>query len=117
VMMVLSYLIYMSATLWFGVRFSTLTNRGIIRKGPYAFIRHPAYASKNFAWWCVMFPAIVYNAVHTGLATAVLQILGLIFMTWFYYLRAITEERHLGMDPFYQAYCRQVPYRFIPGVI
>jgi protein-S-isoprenylcysteine O-methyltransferase Ste14 len=117
VMMVLSYFVYMSATLWFGVRFSNLTNRGIIRKGPYAFIRHPAYASKNFAWWCVMFPAIVYNAMHTGLGTAVIQILGLIFMTWFYYLRAITEERHLGMDPYYQAYCRQVRYRFIPGVI
>lgn len=117
VMMVLSYFVYMSATLWFGVRFSNLTNRGIIRKGPYALIRHPAYASKNFAWWCVMFPAIVYNAVHTGLGTAVIQILGLIFMTWFYYLRAITEERHLGMDPYYQAYCRQVRYRFIPGVI
>jgi protein-S-isoprenylcysteine O-methyltransferase Ste14 len=117
VMMVLSYFVYMSATLWFGVRFSNLTNRGIIRKGPYAFIRHPAYASKNFAWWCVMFPAIVYNAMHTGLGTAAIQILGLIFMTWFYYLRAITEERHLGMDPYYQAYCRQVRYRFIPGVI
>ncbi|MFZ1985246.1 MAG: hypothetical protein WAU91_12590 [Desulfatitalea sp.] len=117
VMMVLSYLVYMSATLWFGVRFSNLTNRGIIRKGPYALVRHPAYASKNFAWWCVMFPAVVYNAVHTGLQTAILQILGLIFMTWFYYLRAITEERHLGMDPCYQAYCQQVRYRFIPGVI
>ncbi len=116
-MMVMSYIVYMSATLWFGVRFSNLTNRGIIRKGPFSFIRHPAYASKNFAWWCVMFPAIIYNATHTGMAVAVMQTLGLILMTWVYYMRALTEERHLSADPAYLDYCKQVKYRFIPGVI
>lgn len=116
-MMLLSYFVYMAATLWFGVRFSNLTNRGIIRKGPFAFIRHPAYASKNFAWWCVMFPTVVYNATHTGLQIAVLQIIGLVMMTWVYYLRALTEERHLSVDPAYREYCKQVRYRFIPGVI
>lgn len=117
-MMLLSYFVYMSATLWFGVRFSNLTNRGIIRKGPFAFIRHPAYASKNFAWWCVMFPAILYNATRSGgLDIAILEIIGLVLMTWVYYLRAITEERHLGVDPYYREYCKQVRYRFIPGVI
>jgi protein-S-isoprenylcysteine O-methyltransferase Ste14 len=118
VMMVLSYLVYMSGTLWFGVRFSNLTNRGIIRTGPYSFIRHPAYASKNFAWWCIMFPVIVYNASHSGsFKVAVMQTLGLLLMTWVYYLRAITEERHLSVDPAYVDYCKQVRYRFIPGVI
>jgi protein-S-isoprenylcysteine O-methyltransferase Ste14 len=116
-MMLLSYFVYMAATLWFGVRFSNLTNRGIIRKGPFAFIRHPAYASKNFAWWCVMFPTVVYNATHTGLQIAILQIIGLVMMTWVYYLRALTEERHLSVDPAYREYCKQVRYRFIPGVI
>jgi len=115
-MMLFSYFVYMAATLWFGVRFSNLTNRGIIRKGPYAFIRHPAYASKNFSWWCVMFPVVVYNAVYTGIVVAGVQIIGLVFMTWLYYMRALTEERHLSVDPYYQAYCRQVKYRFIPGV-
>jgi protein-S-isoprenylcysteine O-methyltransferase Ste14/multisubunit Na+/H+ antiporter MnhB subunit len=117
IMMVLSYIVYMSATLWFGVRFSNLTNRGIIRKGPFAFIRHPAYASKNFSWWCVMFPFVIYSATHSGLTEAILQTLGLVLMTWFYYLRAITEERHLSVDPYYREYCKQVKYRFIPGVI
>jgi len=118
IMMTLSYLVYMAATLWFGVRFSNLTNRGIIRKGPFAIIRHPAYASKNFAWWCVMFPAIVLNLIHSGnWKLALMQVTGLVFMTWFYYLRAITEERHLSEDPAYLAYCKQVKYRFIPGVI
>jgi protein-S-isoprenylcysteine O-methyltransferase Ste14 len=116
-MMVCSYIVYMSATLWFGVRFSNLTNRGIIRKGPFAYIRHPAYASKNFAWWCVMFPAIIYNAQHTGFGLAGMQIVGLVLMTYTYYLRAITEERHLSADPMYLEYCKQVPYRFIPKVL
>jgi protein-S-isoprenylcysteine O-methyltransferase Ste14 len=115
--MVLSYFVYMSATLWFGVRFSNLTNRGIIRTGPFAYIRHPAYASKNFAWWCVMFPAVIYNASHTGLHLAFLQILGLVLMTWFYYMRAMTEERHLSADPQYVDYCKQVKHRFIPGLM
>ena len=69
-----------------------------------------------------MFPAVIYNATHAqsfaeGLLIAFLQIVGLVMMTWVYYLRAITEERHLGVDPEYVAYCKQVPYRFIPGVI
>ena len=115
--MVLSYLVYMSATLFFGVRFSNLTHRGIIRKGAYAFVRHPAYASKNFAWWCVMFPAIIYNAMHSGFYNALLETFGLIFMTWMYYMRANTEERHLmQVDPYYAEYCKQVKYRFIPKV-
>lgn len=53
-MMLFSYFVYMAATLWFGARFSNLTNRGIIRKGPYALIRHPAYASKNFSR-CILY--------------------------------------------------------------
>jgi len=116
-MMIASYLVYMLATLCFGVRFSNLTNRGIIRKGPYAIVRHPAYASKNFAWWCVMFPVVVYNAVNTGLAAAAIQVVGLVFLTWLYYLRAMTEERHLNADPYYREYCKKVKYRFIPGMI
>ena len=116
-MMVMSYFVYMSATLWFGVRFSNLTNRGIIRKGPFAIIRHPAYASKNFAWWCVMFPAIIFNATHTGMELAITQTVGLVLMTGVYYLRAITEEQHINADPMYQEYCKQVRYRFIPGLV
>ncbi|WP_018415509.1 methyltransferase family protein [Teredinibacter turnerae] len=116
-MMVCSYIVYMSATLWFGVRFSNLTNRGIIRKGPFAFVRHPAYASKNFAWWCVMFPAILYNATHTGIELAAMQTFGLCLMTFVYYQRALTEERHLRLDPVYLEYCEQVKYRFIPRVL
>lgn len=116
ILMVLSYFVYMFSTLSFGVRFSNLTHRGIIRKGPFSVVRHPAYASKNFAWWCIMFPAIVYNAFHVGFSIAVTQVAGLLLMTCIYYWRAITEEQHLCVDPQYKDYCKQVPYRFIPKV-
>lgn len=117
ILMVASYVVYMLATLWFGTRFSNLTHRGIIRKGPFAIIRHPAYASKNFAWWCIMFPAIIYNAFNEHYSSAILSGIGLVLMTYLYYWRAITEERHLSADPAYHDYCRHVKYRFIPGVI
>lgn len=116
-MMIMSYLVYMSATLYFGVRFSNLTNRGIIRKGPFSIVRHPAYASKNFAWWCVMFPGVIYGIQNNGWHQSIALIIGLILMTFIYYKRAITEERHLMADPFYQEYCKQVRYRFIPGIL
>ena len=54
-LMMATYFLYMLPTIWFGLRFSNLTHRGIIRTGPYAFVRHPAYAAKNLAWWCVGF--------------------------------------------------------------
>lgn len=114
---ILSFFIYTAATIFFGVRFSNLTNRGIIRTGPYALIRHPAYASKNFSWWCVMFPAILLNLETTGIPMVLTMTVGLSVQTWIYYLRAITEERHLSADPQYLEYCKQVKYRFIPGVI
>ncbi len=117
VLSIVSYLVYMSATVVFGLRFSNLTHRGIIRTGAYAFIRHPAYAAKNLSWWCVMMPYVIYQAVSQGSAAALVQLLGLAGMTGLYYLRAITEERHLSIDPEYREYCRRVQWRFIPGLL
>ncbi|WKT60023.1 DUF1295 domain-containing protein [Microbulbifer thermotolerans] len=115
-MMLASYLIYVAATVHFGVRFSNLTHRGIIRTGLYSLVRHPAYAAKNFAWWCVMFPVILFQGFHGSWQLALGHTLGLLLMTWIYYWRAITEERHLSMDADYREYCRQVRYRFVPGI-
>ncbi len=117
ILSILSFVFYTSATVFFGVRFSNLTNRGIIRKGPFAIIRHPAYASKNFSWWCVVFPAIIMNIENSGVLKVFVFTIGLGVQSWIYYLRAITEERHLSADPQYLEYCKQVKYRFIPGVI
>ena len=41
----------------------------------------------------------------------------MIVSTAIYYMRAITEERHLARDPEYRLYMKKVPYRFIPGVL
>jgi hypothetical protein len=55
----------------FGVRFSNLTNRGIITNGPYRFSKHPAYVIKNIRWWMVtrmresrIYAALVCRRTH-----------------------------------------------------
>jgi len=97
--------IYVSATIALGAKCSNLTNRGIVSRGPYAIIRHPAYISKNISWWIVLLPVM-----------SVTVFFGMLFWSAIYFFRAITEERHLIADPDYQAYCKKVKYRFIPGV-
>ena len=100
--------VYTWATVALGLKASNLTNRGIVRTGPYAYVRHPAYISKNLHWLVMGLPLIAVNWL------AALSIIG---WATIYFLRAITEERHLLADPQYRAYCREVPYRFIPNVI
>ncbi|MBI5495164.1 MAG: hypothetical protein HY904_09045 [Deltaproteobacteria bacterium] len=107
VAMLAAFTIYVAATIAFGPTFSNLTNRGIITRGPYAFIRHPAYACKNFAWWMEYLP-------NAGSPTTFLW---LICWNIIYGLRAWTEERHLSKDPEYVAYKKKVPYVAIPGII
>lgn len=113
----IAYGFYTLSTIWFGMRFSNLTHRGIITSGPYGFIRHPAYATKNFAWWCLMFPQIIWITAGQNLHLALTQVAGLVGMSLWYYARAVTEEQHLSWDPAYLEYCRKVRYRFIPGVL
>ena len=48
--------IYASASVALGFKGSNLTHRGIVARGPYAFIRHPAYICKNAAWWIGSLP-------------------------------------------------------------
>lgn len=106
--MLILIIIYTLATVNLGWKCSNLTNRGIVSKGVYGVVRHPAYAAKNIFWLLSLLPiaflkpqAIFYMAVWM----------------FIYFLRAYTEERHLGQDPDYKAYCQKVKYRFIPKVI
>jgi protein-S-isoprenylcysteine O-methyltransferase Ste14 len=114
---ILSFTVYTAATVMFGLRFSNLTHRGIIDTGPYALIRHPAYASKNFSWWCVMLPYALWEIYTTKSPEPLLQVAGMVIMSALYYRRAITEEQHLSRDPEYRKYMKKVPYRFIPGIL
>lgn len=107
VTMVSCLLIMLWAVATLGLKCSNLTNRGIVTGGPYRFIRHPHYAFKLAHWWITLLPVFI----SVPLAP--------VFMagwTSIYFLRAITEERHLRSDPDYVAYCEKVKYRFIPGV-
>lgn len=97
--------IYAAATVSFGFKFSNLTNRGIISRGPYRLVRHPAYACKCTAWWLEHLPTMTLpKAFFLSLLCGI------------YALRAWTEERHLSMDPDYVAYKRKVPWVLLPGL-
>lgn len=110
------YAVYALATVFLGLRFSNLTHRGIVTRGPYALVRHPAYAAKCFAWWSAVAPFVVHELVRAPSFRSAFPLAGLAVQTGFYYLRAVTEERHLGADPAYAEYSAKVKYRFIPGL-
>ncbi len=92
--------VYVWATIQFGIRFSNLTHRGIITNGPYKYCKHPAYVSKNLSWWLIAVPFIPnghwLEALQNCLMLAAVNLI--------YYLRAKTEEAHLGKDKCYQEY-------------
>jgi protein-S-isoprenylcysteine O-methyltransferase Ste14 len=111
-----------SSSLFLFTKASNLTNRGIVKTGPYALVRHPAVISKNLFWLMTILPLFIPNrqsldfswrshAIVCG--TALFGFLG-----WgtIYFLRALAEEEFLRRDPEYVEYCRKVRYRFIPGV-
>ena len=103
--LIVLFAIYLGATLALGTRCSNLTNRGVVARGPYAVVRHPAYATKVLGWWLFMLPVLSPAA----LASVVLWSL-------IYYLRAVTEEQHLSLESDYQAYQVAVKHRFVPGL-
>jgi protein-S-isoprenylcysteine O-methyltransferase Ste14 len=82
------------------VRFSNLTNRGVITTGPYRWSKHPAYITKNLSWWMISVPFVA----DAGWPTAVQSCLLLAGVNLIYFLRARTEERHLSQDPVYRDY-------------
>jgi len=93
--------IYAWATVAFGLRFSNLTDRGILTHGPYTFTKHPAYLSKNLFWWVAGLPILVTTGNPVD---AVRNVALLAAVSGVYYWRAKTEEWHLSADPDYCAY-------------
>jgi protein-S-isoprenylcysteine O-methyltransferase Ste14 len=93
-------LVHMWGDACFGVRFSNLTNRGIITNGPYRFMKHPAYFSKSLRWWLVSAPF----ATTAGWDEALRYSLMLAGVNIAYAVRCYTEERLLSSDPNYVAY-------------
>jgi protein-S-isoprenylcysteine O-methyltransferase Ste14 len=93
------------AVLTLGTKSSNLTNRGVVVTGPYRLVRHPHYLAKLIVWWTCILPIMVTNQI---------VVVGMIFWTAIYIVRALTEERHLCLDPDYIAYKEKVKWRFIP---
>lgn len=106
--------IYASASVALGFKASNLTHRGIVARGPYRVIRHPAYTCKNIAWWIGSMPLVSVAFAQSTVAglQALASVAG---WTLLYVLRAFTEEDHLRrVDGDYAAYAQKVRYRFVP---
>ncbi len=104
----LAFSIYLWASIALGFKASNLTNRGIVSSGPYKYVRHPAYSSKNLSWWIMGIPLIkIYGFV---------AILSLAVWSFIYFMRALTEEKHLMKDEAYIEYMKKTKYMFIPGI-
>jgi protein-S-isoprenylcysteine O-methyltransferase Ste14 len=109
--------IYASASVALGWKASNLTHRGIIDRGPYRFIRHPAYVCKNMAWWIGSVP-LVGLAFGESALSGLLAVASVAGWSMLYVLRALTEEDHLKrVDGEYAKYAARVRWRFIPGLI
>ncbi|MCO4759868.1 MAG: DUF1295 domain-containing protein [Myxococcales bacterium] len=98
--------IYVWATVSFGLRFSNLTHRGVIAFGPYRWVRHPAYLSKNLSWWLVAIPFVSIGDWQDTVRACI----SLALINGIYAARGWTEERHLSRDEAYLAYRRQTPW-------
>jgi protein-S-isoprenylcysteine O-methyltransferase Ste14 len=110
-------LVYAWATVALAWKSSNLTHRGIIGHGPYRFVRHPAYVSKNIAWWIGSIPWFTQAFAESWLG-GVQALASMTGWSMIYLLRALTEEDHLRrVDGDYAAYARHVRWRFIPGVV
>jgi protein-S-isoprenylcysteine O-methyltransferase Ste14 len=111
-----------SASLSLFTRASNLTNRGIVSWGPYRYVRHPGYLAKNLFWLVTLIPWLIpephsdYFSWWHYFESCLCIVCGFLVWGTIYFLRAISEEEFLSRDPEYVAYCKQVKYRFIPGV-
>nr|AQQ74638.1 hypothetical protein [uncultured bacterium] len=117
IVLLLAMTVFALSSVALGFKASNLTNRGIVSHGPYRYVRHPAYAAKNLAWWLGALPTLgIFLAAGDWKALAY-SLAALIAWTTIYVLRALTEERHLRLlRNGYQEYERKVRWRFVPGV-
>lgn len=96
--------IYVWASMAFGIRFSNLTHRGILTNGAYKYSKHPAYISKNLSWWLIFMPFLIAPEFDDKVRLSLL----LILQNLIYFFRARTEEKHLSMDADYIAYAAYI---------
>lgn len=95
-----------------GTKSGNLTNRGIVTGFPYNIIRHPNYSLYIVYILLTTIPLII--SPNISIVEKSMMFGATLIWIYIYYLRAITEERHLIKDPEYQKYVEKVKYRFIP---
>lgn len=94
------------STVIFGIRFSNLTNRGIITNGPYRWSKHPAYICKMILYFLIWLPLLSPNSFDDALR----KMLGFALLCGIYALRAKAEEAYLMKDPGYRAYAKFIAH-------
>ena len=102
------------AVISLGTKSGNLTNRGIVTRFPYNIVRHPDYAMQILFIITTTIP--LYVPGQFGLFDKITMGFATLAWIYIYYLRAITEERHLISDDEYKAYTQKVKYRFIPWI-
>ena len=72
----------------------------------YSVIRHPIYAS----YFLILLGYVLSNST---LQNGFVYVVSMVFL----YLRILSEEKHLSLDPLYREYKLKVPYKLIPYII
>lgn len=80
-------------------------NRGVVTAGPYNIVRHPIYAG-------YLVTHVAFVAAHPTFVNVAVVLLADGALVW----RALLEERVLGGDTAYRAYCSRVAWHLVPGV-
>jgi protein-S-isoprenylcysteine O-methyltransferase Ste14 len=80
-------------------------NRGIVGRGPYNVVRHPIYAG-------YLISHLAFLAANPGSWNVAVVVIGDCALI----ARALIEERVLGGDAAYRAYCRRVGWHLVPGL-
>lgn len=96
--------LYVAASVHFGLRFSNLSNRGVLTAGPYRYMKHPAYFAHAANAWIICLIFMPAAGIDLGLS----QWLVPLAFTLLYWLRALTEEKHMSEDPDYVAYAQWI---------
>ena len=80
-------------------------DRGLVRSGPYAIVRHPIYASYFLLQFGYLLQSISLRNALVMLVASGCNV-----------GRAVAEDRVLATNKDYDAYRRQVRWRLIPGI-